>query len=408
MKTEGMALALYGAGWIAGYLLALDDAEPLLEQSVALWRVLDDKARLVKAVSWLCFVKIHQGDSEGACAIFEANESTLRQFADPQRLSFVASWWPRALATARGDFGGARLLLEQFQSVGRNHMDADPPVLHNALGYLATQQGDYALAKQHMLKSLSHERRATPASFGLALGRVADVTYLQGDYAEARILYDEASAMFKAVGDVAHFAHILTGAGFIAVQQGELARATAIFSESLEILRKGQFQLGTARCLVGYAALMLAQGLAEQAVRLLASEMVRSRSYKVAHPRSTASVTSAHLQRRAQLDDPQFNMAWADGSHFTLEQTIAEARHAAPTVDKAPGTLRPPRDPNALTARELEVLRLVADGLSNAQIAAQLVISHRTVQTHLTAVYGKFAVDSRSAATRYAHDHKLL
>jgi len=56
----------------------------------------------------------------------------------------------------------------------------------------------------------------------------------------------------------------------------------------------------------------------------------------------------------------------------------------------------------------VEVLRCVAKGLTDAQIAEQLVISPRTVNTHLTSIYGKIQVSSRSAATRYAIEHQLV
>jgi DNA-binding NarL/FixJ family response regulator len=54
------------------------------------------------------------------------------------------------------------------------------------------------------------------------------------------------------------------------------------------------------------------------------------------------------------------------------------------------------------------VLRLVAAGLADAEVAEKLVISPRTVNTHLTTIYGKLGVKSRSAATRYAINHKLI
>ena len=53
------------------------------------------------------------------------------------------------------------------------------------------------------------------------------------------------------------------------------------------------------------------------------------------------------------------------------------------------------------------MLRLVAQGLTNEQVAEQLVISPRTVDTHLTSIYGKLGVSSRSAATRFALEHQL-
>ena len=64
--------------------------------------------------------------------------------------------------------------------------------------------------------------------------------------------------------------------------------------------------------------------------------------------------------------------------------------------------------PNELTAREVEVLRLVAQGLSDSAVAERLVISPRTVQGHVRSIFNKIHVNSRSAATRYAIEHKLV
>ena len=63
---------------------------------------------------------------------------------------------------------------------------------------------------------------------------------------------------------------------------------------------------------------------------------------------------------------------------------------------------------DGLTAREVEVLRLVAQGLSNAEIAEQLIISLLTVKAHMRSLYNKLAIDSRAAATRYAIEHHLI
>ena len=64
--------------------------------------------------------------------------------------------------------------------------------------------------------------------------------------------------------------------------------------------------------------------------------------------------------------------------------------------------------PDGLTAREVEVLRFLAQGLTDAHIAEQLVISPRTVNTHLTSIYSKIQLSSRSGATRYAIEHHLV
>ena len=70
--------------------------------------------------------------------------------------------------------------------------------------------------------------------------------------------------------------------------------------------------------------------------------------------------------------------------------------------------LKQARYPAGLTTREVEVLRLVAQGLSNAEIAEQLVISLLTVKAHMRSLYNKLGISSRSAATRYAIEHHLV
>ena len=65
------------------------------------------------------------------------------------------------------------------------------------------------------------------------------------------------------------------------------------------------------------------------------------------------------------------------------------------------------RLPAGLTVREAEVLQLLATGRSNAEIADRLSVSPRTINAHLTSIYGKLDVTSRGAAIRFALDHDL-
>ena len=85
------------------------------------------------------------------------------------------------------------------------------------------------------------------------------------------------------------------------------------------------------------------------------------------------------------------------------EQALAAQRPSPPFTSTSPATY-----PGGLTAREVEVLRLLAMGMTDKQIAQQLVISRRTVNAHLTSIYGKLQLSSRSAATRYALEHHLV
>jgi DNA-binding CsgD family transcriptional regulator len=109
----------------------------------------------------------------------------------------------------------------------------------------------------------------------------------------------------------------------------------------------------------------------------------------------------------------------SEGRAMSLEQAIALARdtslptQASPPPQPVDPAIPPPHPskreyPAGLTAREVDVLRLVAQGLTDAQVAEKLVVSPRTVNAHLSSIYSKLGISSRTAATRFAIDHHLV
>ena len=89
---------------------------------------------------------------------------------------------------------------------------------------------------------------------------------------------------------------------------------------------------------------------------------------------------------------------------MSLEQAIEYALDRSP----APETATQETYPAGLSAREVDVLRLVAQGMTNAEVAKRLFISPRTVSWHLGSIYRKLGFSSRTEATRFAVEHNLL
>src|SRR5258707_1960232 len=112
---------------------------------------------------------------------------------------------------------------------------------------------------------------------------------------------------------------------------------------------------------------------------------------------------------RAQIEEQTFSALWTQGRSMTPEQVLNLQGSVTTPASFLPGQSSPPsaKAPTTpfsekLTPRETEVLHLLAQGLTNPQIANQLVISLPTVNTHVGSVYNKLGVNTRSAATRYA------
>jgi DNA-binding NarL/FixJ family response regulator len=120
---------------------------------------------------------------------------------------------------------------------------------------------------------------------------------------------------------------------------------------------------------------------------------------------------------RTRLDREIFEKLWIEGQNMNLEQAVTLAKQTLESwveADEAAESLPSSSAPaiaqaalTDLTTREIEVLRLVATGLTNAQVAQELSVVPRTVNAHLTSIYAKIGVTSRSGAIRYALEHDL-
>ena len=122
-------------------------------------------------------------------------------------------------------------------------------------------------------------------------------------------------------------------------------------------------------------------------------------------PQESAMVEPYRASVRSQLEKAGWDEALAEGRTMSIEAAIGYALSEEGSSTATPSTT--PDHPARLTPREIEVLGLVATGLTTPQVAQRLFISPRTVQRHLNSVYRKIGVGSRTAATRFALEHDL-
>jgi predicted ATPase/serine/threonine protein kinase/DNA-binding CsgD family transcriptional regulator len=377
--TGGMALSLRILGMIAYGKGSLEVAYAQAEEALALFREVGDKEGIAQSLAEIAHVLREQGEYARAIAL---HEEALALFREAENMVSTAKSHicvAEMLFFSQGDPARVRTLLEEGL------------VLSRELGYKANIAWSFAL-----------------------LGRLA---LSEGDAALARSLVEESLELYRELGDREGIGKSLFALGRVAESLGDYASAHAHCEESLAIGRVVGDNLGIASCLEELSSVVAAQGEPTWAAQLWgAAEAQRSSLGTPMPPVDRADYERSVAAARAHLGKKAFVVAWEEGRTMTAEQALAvQGRTLVPTTTaispiaiSAPAANSPITYPAGLTAREVEVLRLVALGLTNEQVVEQLDISPRTVKTHLTAIYGKIGVTSRRAATRYALEHEFV
>jgi predicted ATPase/DNA-binding CsgD family transcriptional regulator len=381
--------------------------------------------RRVAAATWgnalvtAAVLAYHQNDYPSAAVLYEESLLIFREQRDQQGIARSLNG-QGLLAWMRGDYTAARTLHEKSLTISRK--EAHQPLMAETLYHLAFTtflQGDHATANSLIEEALQlFKKIGDQRSIAYAQG-LKGLTSLQlGDAQAARFFQEEALAIFKKIGDQRGIAYALAAFGHVVFVQGDLVFARTLYRESLAIT----LQLGdswmTAVSLEGLGRVVMAQGQPAWATQLWSTGQVlretigaaRSPLEQTLHEQGLALVC-------AELKEQAFAALWDKGRRRTPEQILASLEAttcsrspSAPSALSAADTqaTRAAISPDGLTAREMDVLRLLAQGLTSAQIAGQLVISVVTVNFHVRSIYGKLAVKSRAAATRYAIEHHLV
>lgn len=229
-----------------------------------------------------------------------------------------------------------------------------------------------------------------------------------GDYGRAEAALEEALRLARERRHPRAIADMARHLGTMHLALGQRGRAAALFGESLTLyLGQGDhWHASEAVELIGAVACQECAWV--QAARLLgAAEAMRDALGVVLNPR-LADHQRDVATVRAHLSAEDFAANWASGRDLSLEQGTAEALAFARTVGEQPARVQAASSPaHPVSARECEVAALVAQGLTNRQIAARLVISERTAEGHIRNILGKLDLTSRSQVAAWAVAHGL-
>lgn len=391
------AKALGGAGVMAYTQADYVHAKLWCQESLELCRKLGNRRGIASSINGLAFVAMVGGDYATASAMFEESLVLFRELGD--RWNLADTLYFSALAAS-----------------------------------FRVDQTDTAAARSKVEESLAISRElGDQRGLAYSLNLLGFVSLLQGEGAAACPLIEESLAIHKALGNRQGMAYTSLTFGWFSLSQGDYVAARANYEKSLAIMIELDDRWFIAACLEGLAIVAAQNTIGES----FASALWAARLWGTAEAlREAIGVPLRSFERainewgiakvRGQLGEESFATAWAEGramtpaevsllspestvqeqASWTDETTSLEAPSSVPRMSAAVTPL--PTSANVLTGREVEVLRLLAMGLTNAQISERLVISLLTVKAHVRSIYSKLDITSRSAATRYAIEHKLV
>ncbi len=315
------------------------------------------------------------------------------------------------MASSQGEYARAQKLFEENLALFREveHEKGIAHTLSQLAQVLFDSQGNQARIRSLLEECLALSREVgfkegIAASYCLS-GRLA---LSQGDVVTARSLAERSVALYREMGHRHGTAESLAVLGKVEARHGDYAAARKLYEERLAIAEALGEKWVIAMCLVELGEVVAAQRHLAWAAQLWgAAETLRDAIGVPVPPVELTDYEHSVSAARVHLGERAFAIAWAQGRSMTPEQAFA-AQGQKPIPPPDTGVTPSPTYPARLTAREVEVLRLLAGGLPNLQIAEKLVLSPRTVHAHISSIYNKLGITSRSAATRYAIEHDLV
>ncbi|WP_309572681.1 LuxR C-terminal-related transcriptional regulator [Deinococcus sp.] len=280
----------------------------------------------------------------------------------------------------------------------------------DGLAQLAYNRLDFREAARLFGEGRGHLRAAGELSqLCVNLANAGSVHGALTQYDLARELTEEALHLAQQLGLSALVPLIKGNLADVAVQQGDLSGAARLTCEALEAVHRfGTAAHHLAALLACSADILLRRQQAQAGAVLLGIVDRLEAEHPTYAPVQTQTFSALRDRARRALPDPAFRAAWEMGQLWTTAQIVAWALGSlngqTPAASVPAATPAPPGD---LTRREAEVLTLLASGLSDKRIASELGMSPRTVNSHLTRIFSKLNVGSRTAAARYALDHGL-
>jgi predicted ATPase/DNA-binding CsgD family transcriptional regulator len=376
------ARVVYGAGFLTYSPGDYRTADALLSEALALYRKLDDPYGIGPALASLGIVCLYQGEYERAHPLLLESLSLQRSLGD--------------------EHGIARAL--------------------NNLGFAAYLAGDLDEATRLLEEALARSRAiGDDQGASVRLNHFAEVLRLRGEYAQATATVETSLVLAGRANFEEGKARAFQRLGHLGIDRGDAASARASYVSGIEGASRIGHRPLVVECLEGLAALEARWGAPDAAIRLFAAaDTAREEMGSTLAPYRRLDRDRALAELRTRVGDRRLDAAWSGGRSMTvvdaidyalsLEMRVPEVERTVPDRPTAgiPSSEMQRDRSSPLSAREEEVAALVARGLTNRQIAAQLVIAERTAGSHIAHILDKLGVTTRTQIAVWAVEHGLI
>jgi ATP/maltotriose-dependent transcriptional regulator MalT len=285
----------------------------------------------------------------------------------------------------------------------------------NELGQVEQALGNYDRAAQHFRTSYRlRQEFADSEGMAVALRHLGRIAIVQEQYTEAQKLFEQSRALYEQINDQGGLASALEGLGAVALELGDNETARQQLRAALELAVAIEFVPLIFSLFVQIGAYFLQTGKSSLGQDLLVLTTHHSASERATKDR--AAQLLARFRLVAKLDPlatapPHEQEDTPATLAASLLTTLALEPGGGDPAPSAGTQLAPPDQAGLiepLSPRELEVLRLVAHGLSNSQIAEALIVSVGTVKSHTHNILAKLGAANRTQAVRQAQVLQLV
>jgi predicted ATPase/DNA-binding CsgD family transcriptional regulator len=398
--------ALYLGGLFAIHLDQGERARSWLEQSQDLCKLAKDTAGYALASYLLTMFFLLKGNPVAARDQAERVIASTNKSADARALA-ITHCLSGTLAVYLGEFTRARACFEQSAALFREADDSymgDLALLMAGDALIAEGEKAQGQAQlEELIRNLEQRQAAWAAGYLLcACSRFA---LQREDSSRSRLLLGHSLTLFHRLRDPRGMARACLFLAQAALYQQDYSTAIATARQCLANARAADAVSTIISCLEELADVAVQRNKAAWAAQLWGAAARQREAADSAHLPAEPADRAHHVkQAREALGAQAFSEAWNEGHSLSLDQLLS-VENVTESVVKHPDV--PSQRPAGLTRRELEVLLLVAEGLSNVEIAERLVLSPGTVVSYLNLIYRKLDVSSRTAAMRYVIDHQL-